>query len=77
MCVCVCGPTHVSDVLSHGLALDQRGDSQAVVPVAPAEQQLPVVGDHKQARRHLHARGEGPAQEPLGPRESRTGQEKT
>lgn len=44
----MCVFTHVSDVLSHSLALNQRGDPQAVVPVTPAEEQLAIVGDHKQ-----------------------------
>ena len=35
--------THVSDVMSHSLSLDQGGDPQAVVPVATAEQELPVM----------------------------------
>lgn len=50
--------THVSDVLSDGLALNQGGDAEAVVPVATAEEQLAVVGDHKQPRCDLHAGGE-------------------
>lgn len=41
--------THVSDVLSYSLALDQRGDPKAVVPVSTTEEQLSVVGDDKQA----------------------------
>lgn len=60
--------------MSHGLSLDQGGDPQAVVPVATAEQELPVMGHHKQTCRHLHAWREGSAQDPLGPRE-REGEE--
>lgn len=58
--VCVgCVFTHVSDVLSHGLALHQGGDPETVVPVAAAEEQFAIVGDHKQSRCYLHAGGEG------------------
>lgn len=60
--------THVSDVVSHSLALNQGGDPEAVVPVTTAEEQLAIVGDHKQSRCNLHARGEGTGQETLGPR---------
>lgn len=60
--------THVSDVLSHGLALNQGGDPEAVVPVATAEEQLAIVGDHKQPCCDLHAGGERSGQETLGPR---------
>lgn len=35
--------THVSDVLSHSLALHKGGDTEAVVPVATAEEQLPIM----------------------------------
>lgn len=52
--------THVPDVLPHRPALDQRGDPQAVVPVAAAEQQLAVVGDHEEAGGDLYPGGEGP-----------------
>lgn len=52
--------THVSDVLSHSLALDQGGDPEAVVPVATAEEQLAIVRDHKQSCCYFHAGGEGP-----------------
>lgn len=52
--------THVPDVLPHRPAFDQRGDPQAVVPVAAAEQQLPIVRDHEEAGGDLHPRGEGP-----------------
>lgn len=62
----------MSDVLSHRLALDQRRDAEAVVPVAAAEEQLPVVGDHKQPPCHLHAGGKGSRQETLGSRRRQT-----
>lgn len=62
-----CVFTHVSDVLSHSLALNQGGDPEAVVPVATAEEQLAVVGGHKQPGCYLQAGGEGPRQETLGP----------
>lgn len=52
--------THVSDVLSYSLALNQGGDPEAVVPVATAEEQLAIVGDHKQRRCYLYAGGKGP-----------------
>lgn len=64
--VCVC--THVSYMLSHGLALNQGGDPEAVVPMTTTEEQLAVVGDHKQPRCDLHAGGKGSREETLGPR---------
>lgn len=62
-----CVLTHVSDVLSHCLALNQGGDPEAVVPVAAAEEQLAVVGDHKQSSSDFHTGGEGSGQETLSP----------
>lgn len=59
--------THVSDMLSHSLSLNQGGDPEAVVPVATAEEQLAIVGDHKQPRCDLHTRSEGSRQKTLGP----------
>lgn len=67
LCVLVCVFTHVSDVLSHSLALHQGGDPEAVVPVSTAEEQLAVVGDHKQSRCYLHTGGKGSGEEALGP----------
>lgn len=58
--------THVPDVLANSLSLHQRGDSEAVVPVATTEQQLAIMGDHKQCCRDLHARGKGFGQKTLG-----------
>ena len=52
---------------AHQLALAQLGDTQAAVPVAAAEEQAPIVGDHQDLGTDLHARGEGPAQETLCP----------
>lgn len=57
----------MSDVLPHSLSLNQRGDPEAVVPVATAEEQLAIVGDHKQPRCDLRTRGEGSGQKTLGP----------
>lgn len=59
--------THVSDVLSHGLSLNQGGDPEAVVPVPTAEEQLAIMGDDEQPRGDLHTGGEGSRQETLGP----------
>lgn len=61
------GFTHVPDVLSHSLALNQGGDPQAVVPVATAEEQLAVVGGHKEPSGYLHAGGKRSGEETLGP----------
>lgn len=58
--------THVPDVQPNSPPLHQGGDPEAVVPVAPAEEQLPVMGDHKQGCRDVHTWGEGFGQEPLG-----------
>ena len=57
--------THVSDVMSHSLALDQRRHPKAVVPVSAAEQQFSIVGDNKQSCCYLHPGGEGSGQKPL------------
>lgn len=59
--------THVSDVLSHSLSLNQGGDPEAVVPVPTAKEQLAIVGDDEQPRGDLHTGGEGSRQETLGP----------
>lgn len=58
--------THVSNVLSHRLALDQRRDPKAVVPVSAAEEQLSIMGDDKQSCCYIHARSERSRQETLG-----------
>lgn len=46
-------------MLSNSLALDQGGDPEAVVPMATAEEQLAIMGDHKQPRCYLYTGGEG------------------
>lgn len=56
----------MSNVLSNSLSLDQRGDPEAVVPVATAEEQLAIVRDHKQCCCDLHTGGKGFGQKPLG-----------
>lgn len=58
--------THVSNVLSNSLSLHQRGDPEAVVPVATAEEQLAIMGDHKQCCCDLHAWGKRFGQKSLG-----------
>lgn len=59
--------THVSDVLTHSLALDQGGDPDAVVPVASAEEQLAIMRDHKLSRRDLYAGGKRSRKQTLRP----------
>lgn len=59
--------TDVAADPAHQLALGQLGDPQAAVPVAPAEQQPPVVGHHQHLGADLHAGREGAAQEALRP----------
>lgn len=61
------GPTYVPGDVAHDLALGQGGDTEAVVPVSPAEEQLPVGGHGQRARAQLGPGGEGALQEPLGP----------
>lgn len=58
--------THVSNVLPNSLSLHQRGDPEAVVPVATAEEQLAVMGDHKQCCCDLHPWGKWFGQKLLG-----------
>lgn len=58
--------THVSNVLPNSLSLHQRGDPEAVVPVATAEEQLAIMGDHKQRCCDLHAWGKRFGQKFLG-----------
>lgn len=65
--------TDVAADPAHQLAFGQLGDPQAAVPVAPAEQQPPVVGHHQHLGAHLHPGREGAAQEPLRPAERSNG----
>lgn len=58
--------THVPDVLSYSLSLNQWSDPQAVVPVPTTEEQLSIMGDHKQSSGYLHTGGEGSWKEALG-----------
>lgn len=58
--------THVSNVLPNSLSLHQRSDPEAVVPVATAEEQLAIMGDHKQRCCDLHAWGKWFGQKFLG-----------
>ena len=63
----MCVFTHVSDVLSDSLSPEQRGDPEAVVPVAAAEEKLSIVRDHKQPGCDLQPGGEGSGEEALRP----------
>lgn len=49
------------------LPFSQQGDAEAVVPMSPAEEQLPVGGHGQRAGAQVRARGEGALQEALGP----------
>lgn len=60
-------PTDVAADPAHQLPFGQLGDPQATVPVAPAEQQPPVVGHHQHLGADLRPGGEGTAQEALRP----------
>lgn len=51
----------------YNLPFAQGGDSQAVVPVASAEEQLPVVRDGEHLGRHVHPWGKGAVQVALSP----------
>lgn len=58
--------THVPDVQPNSLSLNQGGDPEAIVPVATTEEQFPIMGDHKQCCRDVHAWGKGFGQKTLG-----------
>lgn len=60
-------PTNVAAHPAHQLPFSQLGDPQAAVPVAPAEQQPPVVGHHQHLGADLRPGREGAAQEALRP----------
>lgn len=51
----------------HHLALGQGGDTEAVVPMSPAEEQLPIGGHGQRAGAQVGPGGEGALQEALGP----------
>lgn len=59
--------TDVSADPAHQLPFPQLGDAEAAVPVTPAEQQAPVVGDHQHLSAELHSGRERPAEETLSP----------
>lgn len=59
--------TYVPGDVPHDLALGQRGDTEAVVPVSPAEEQLPVGGHGQRAGAQVGPGGKGALQEALGP----------
>lgn len=49
------------------LPFGQRGDAEAVVPMSPAEEQLPVGGHGQRVGAEVRAGGEGALQKALGP----------
>lgn len=59
--------TYVSGDVSNHLPFGQQGDTKTVVPMSPAEEQLPIRGHSQCAGAEIRARGKGTLQEALGP----------
>lgn len=61
------GRTYVPGDVSNDLPFGQQGDAEAVVPVSPTEEQLPIRRHGQRAGAEVCAGGEGALQETLGP----------
>lgn len=57
----------MSGDVPNNLPFGQRGDAEAVVPVSPAEEQLPIGGHGQRAGAEVRTGGKGTLQKALGP----------